>query len=312
MESTITHGKDPAGYLQPDYQFSHNGYGLLQLSANFVFNSEYAGKSTVYFPRGSSLNIVNGYDLGNALMSYSWTCVKSEETGRDGQVIYIKAFFVAIDPQKGGMITDTEATLSSAAVSEPIETHPNFSKLLCLQIAPSKGTPLGGELDEQGPPLDVNDTARNPYRAKWLPGSIPGALNYQFVGFLPAQKSSDDVNRKAGVKSFLRPSVTLRLTAYTTSEEMASDTARYTGWISGKSGFGAFYIPGPYQKVAESKLKISSLDPSLNGGTNWLITSVNMEVYGGLFKMQAELLLSGPMGWDTDIYPEATFGSSAS
>lgn len=312
QDSLITHGRDPAGYLQPDYQFSHNGYGLLQLSATFAFDSKDAGSSTRYFPRGSPLTIINGYALGQALMSYGWTCVKSEEIGRDGQVTYVKGFFVAIDPQKGGQITDTEATLSSAAVSEPIESHPNFSQILLPQLYPSKGTPLGGKLDAVGPPLDVNDTTRNPYRAKWLPGSIPGALNYQFVGFLPQQKENEDVNRKAGVKSYFRPSVTMKLTAYTASEELATDSVRYTGFISSKTGFGAFYIPGPYQKVAEPKLRIVSSDAALARGQNWLITAVNMEVYGGLFKVQADLLLSGPMGWDPDIYPEANFGSSAS
>lgn len=301
-------GVSPVYTLQPDYQFSHNGYGLLQLVANFAVDTNLAGSSTSMFARGASFPTGGGGSLSTALAGASWSCVKAEERGRDGNIAYVTAHYAAIDKNKGGMITDTEATLSSAAVSEPIETHPNFSKILCLQIAPSEGTPLGGTLDENGPPLDVNDTARNPYRAKWLPGSIPGALNYQFVGFLPAQKINDDVNRKAGVKSFLRPSVTLKLTAYTSDENMASETATYTGWISSKSGFGSFYIPTPYQKVAQTKLFIGSIDKSLTGGPNWLITGVNMEVYGGLFKMQADLLLSGPMGWDKDIYPEAPSG----
>lgn len=313
MEPALTQkafGVSPVYALQPDYQFSHNGYGLLQLVCNFAVDTNLAGGSTAQFARGATFPTGVG-PLSQALAGESWTCVKAEERGRDGNIAYVTAHYAAIDKNMGGMITSTEATLSSAAVSEPIETHLNFSKILCLQIAPSEGTPLGGTLDANGPPLDVNDTTRNPYRAKWLPGSIPGALNYQFVGFLPAQKINDDVNRKAGVKSYLRPSVTLKLTAYTSDQGMASETATYTGWIADKVGFGAFYIPEPYQKVCKTKLAIGSIDKSLTGGPNWLITGVNMEIYGGLFKMQAELLLSGPMGWDKDIYPEAPPGGTS-
>lgn len=305
MESTfIQHGVQPAYELQSDYAFSHNGYGLLQLTANYAIDIGAAGSSASKFKRGAGF--VNGTgSLDMALFYYQWTCVKADEKGRDGNIAYIAAHYAAVDPDLGDT-TETEAVCSASAVSEPIETHPNFSQILCKQIPSSKGTPLGGKLGPSGPPLTMDPVADNPYRAKWLIGSVPGALNYQFVGFLPQQKSGQNVNRKAGVKSFLRPSVTLKLTAYTTNQESASQTASYTGWISGKAGFGILKIPPAYAKIAESQLKIDSTDPSLSGGTNWLITAVNMEVFGGLYKVQADLLLSGPMGWDKDIYPEVT------
>lgn len=303
MESTfIQHGVQPNYILQPDYRFSHNGYGLMQLSANYAADIGLAGYSSVTFKRGDSFYPGAG-PLDLALSEYDWTCIKAEETGRDGNMLYVSANYAAIDPNVSPDTTNTEATLSTSAVSEPIETHPNFSQILCKQIPSSKGTPLGGKLGPSGPPLTMEPVADNPYRAKWIIGSIPGALNYQFVGFLPQQKTGQQVNRKAGVKSFLRPSVTLKLTAYTNNQATASDTCKYTGWISGPKGFGCLVIPDAYASIADSKLKIDSTDPSLTGGANWLITGVNMEVYGGLFKIQADLLLSGPMGWDKDIYP---------
>lgn len=310
MESSYTqHGVEPNKILQSDYQFNHNGYGLLQLTANYAVDITTAGNSTINFARGSGLYPGSG-DLDIGLSSYEWTCVKAEEKGRDGSVAYVTAYYAAIDPQMGGQISDTEASITSSAVSEPIETHPNFSQILCPQIPSSKGTPLGGKLGKNGPPLTIGG-ADNPYRAKWLPGSIPGALSYQFVGFLPQQKEGEDVNRKAGVKSWFRPSITMKLTAYTTNAELAALSVKYTGWIAKPAGFGVFYIPQAYQKITNAELKIDSKDASLSGGPSWLITSCNMEVYGGLFKVQADLLLSGPMGWDKDIYPEVPIGGGS-
>lgn len=295
MESTITHGKDPAGYLQPDYQFSHNGYGLLQLSANFVFESSYAGQSTKYFPRGSSLNIVNGYDLGKALMGYPWTCVKSEETGRDGQIIYVKAFFAAIEPDKGDF-TETEAAMTSAVVSEPIESHPNFTKVQATGIGDGE-TPLGG-IWVDGVPPTIPDDVNNKFRALWQKtvNVQVGAESYNFVGFAPAD-STKTPNRKAGVRSWMRPSITLKLTSYTTNATNSANACSYVGMIV-KDGVDFLRIPEAYKGIGANGL----YGLIVGEQRDWLVTNANMEVFGGLYKVQADLLLSGVLGWDKDIY----------
>ena len=296
-------GVEPALILQSDYQFSHNGYGLCQLTLNYSADISIADRSRGLFRRGDNTLYGEG-PLALALGDLTWTTIRAEEKGRDGNIAYWTVHFAAIDDIEGdGETTATEATLTSAAVSEPIETHPNFSKILIPQMKPSKGTPLGGTLSETGPPLTMN-TVTNPYRAKWLPGSIPGAFNYQFVGFLPQQKVSEKVNIKAGVKSFFRPSVTMKLTAYTSNTALATETCKYTGWATRSKGWGVFQIPDAYSAIAlQPLLKIEADDPALAKGPSWLITGINMEVFGGLYKIQAELLLSGPMGWDADIYP---------
>jgi hypothetical protein len=296
-------GEEPLLILQSDYQFSHNGYGLCQLTLNYSTDISGAGESRTLFRRGLS-NFYGDGPLGVALGDLTWTAIRAEEKGRDGNIANWTVHFAAIDSVEGnGETTATEATLTSAAVSEPIETHPNFSKILIPQMTPSKGTPLGGKLTETGPPLTMNNET-NPYRAKWLPGSIPGAFNYQFVGFLPQQKLSDKVNIKAGVKSFFRPSVTMKLTAYTSNTALATDTCKYTGWATRSKAWGVFQIPDAYSAIAlQPKLIIASDDEALTKGPSWLITGINMEVFGGLYKIQADLLLSGPMGWDADIYP---------
>lgn len=287
--------------LQPDYSFSHNGYGLLMLNATFAQDAREAATSQGMFARGAGFpNYARGR-LSVALAKQSWSCVKAEEVGKDGNVIYVKATYAAIANEVGGTNTETECTITGSAVSEPIETHPNFT---IIQMSGLGNTPLGGELDDNGPPLQVSGEPRNPYRAKWTINQVQGVTQYQFLGFLPAQKLGENFNRKAGVKSYFRPSIVMKLTGYTTDAESAQETASKVGWRT-YSGSGFLQMPAAYGSIALKSAKGSSLTGELTGQQpNWLITSSNMEVYGGLFKVTVDMMLSGIAGWDADIYRE--------
>lgn len=299
----IQHGQEPVYVLQPDYQFSHNGYGLLQLVANFAVDSSQAGTSSTRFARGAGFLSEGGYTtsyLGSALSSQSWTCVKAEERGRDGKMTYMTAHYAAIDKDKG-TFTETEATMTSAVVSEPIESHPNFTKVQINGIGDGEN-PLGGIWDGETPPSPT-DTAKNKYRAQWGPitsSANVGAVTYNFLAFLPSPSGSAP-NRKAGVRSWMRPTVTLRLTSYTTDQTSATDvTARVGMIIDGSVGYIA--IPEAYQGITtNSQVAIEG-----GGKPNWLVTAANMEIYGGLYKVTADLLLSGVLGWDKDIYQDVS------
>ena len=64
------------------------------------------------------------------------------------------------------------------------------------------------------------DLTKNPNRAHFAitqPTALQ-AVQYSFAGFLPAQNPADDVNLKAGVRSYFRPSIILRCLVYTDSE----------------------------------------------------------------------------------------------
>ena len=293
--------------LQPDYSFSHNGYGLLMLNATFAQDAREAATSQGMFARGAAFpNYARGR-LSVALAKEAWTCVKAEESGRDGNVIYVKATFAAISTTVGGTNTETECTITGSAVSEPIETHPNFT---IIQMSGLGSMPLGGELDDKGPPLQVTGEARNPYRAKWTQSVVEGVVQYQFQGFLPAQKKDDEFNRKAGVKSYFRPSIVMKLTGYTTDATAAQNAASKVGWRT-FAGSGFLKIPESYQRISEYSATGATLQGSLAGEKpNYLITSSNMEVYGGLFKVTVDMMLSGIAGWDADIYREETAGSA--
>ena len=291
------------GYsLQPEYQFSHNGFGLLQLSVNYEHDIDRAGKSWLDFARGAPLLPASG-PLSNSLSESTWTLVKAEETGRDGNILRIKAMYAAIEGNAA--VSQTEAVITSAAVSEPIESHPNFSVVQIPEIGDSKSSgdpvPLGGLFTNNAPPiLQAAPDPKNPYRAYWVSGeSSPGIFPWQFVSFLPTTDNKE-VNRKAGVKSWFRPSITMRLTAYTSDSDIATETAYMVGWIMDATTFGLFSIPETYVNIVERDPIVSK---KVGNGKNWLVTGTNVEVYGGLYKVTADLLLSGAVGWDPDIYP---------
>jgi len=286
--------------LQPDFRFSHNGYGLCTLTANFAMDSTQACMSDVIFARGTPLLLtaIKG-DLGKAVGKQRWTVVRADETGRDGNVVIVTATYAAISNAMGSA-TEPEATVTSSVVAEPIESHPNFSKIQIERIG--NGKVLGGTWKGNVPPDP--DSADNVFRAMWSPitGSTTGVVQYNFMGFLPT-KSGTKTNRKAGVKSWMRPSITMRLTGYTNDKSMAMDAVSKTWWVT-PDGPGFLKIPEVHQRMAQDDIGYANFD--VNGGKaekNWLIVSSNMEVYGGLLKCTVDLLLSGPAGWDPDIYP---------
>lgn len=292
------HGPKPFGVLQPDFKESGNGYGLLQLTANFAFDSEVAGTIGLIFRRGAEFPGGVG-DVGTALAEQSWTCIRHEVTGREGNVIYVSAQYAAIDKNIGGDQTETEATITSAVVSEPIESHPNFTKIQCKSLG---AKPLGGTWTDKIPP-GPDEKAKNEYRANWAPISspTPGVVQYNFAGFLPSN-SNEEANRKAGVRSWMRPSITMKLTSYMTSADYAQSVVASVGGTT-TSQVGTVVIPDCYKQVNALAQGMWGYDGAKS--FNWLVTGSNMEVYGGLYKVTADMLLSGVVGWDNDIYPKA-------
>lgn len=299
MTTFIEHGRQKPEYvLQPDYSFSHNGYGLLQLTATFAVDTAKAGKSGTTFYRGAGFPATTD-QLGKALAaSATWTCVKAEERGREGNMSYVTAHYAAIDPEVGEF-TQTEASMTSAVVSEPIESHPNFTKVQAVGIGDGS-TPLGGTW-VNGVPPSVDNEDVNKFRALWQKtvNVQVGAESYNFVGFAPAD-STKKPNRKAGVKSWMRPTINLKMTSYTSNAINAAIACSYSGMIV-KNKVNFLAIPEAYKGIGQNGM-LGLSEENETAGRDWLVTGANMEVFGGLYKVQVDLLLSGVLGWDKDIY----------
>lgn len=302
-------GNELASYvLLPDYRITANGYGLLQLTANFSTDGSRAGSVGAEFYRGATFPTSSGGPqggFGHELAQKGWSCINAEESGRDGDIVIVTARYAAIEGDSGK--TETEATVTSSAVSEPITSHPNFTRRQVKNLAGEK--PIGGEPPVADLVAKPYDKTVNPNFAKWIPSSTGGSSSYQFVDFLPSPNKDDKVNRLAGVRNYMRPSVTVRLTGYTTDAAQAQETVSYVGFQC-QGGVGILALPAAYAGLASTKSL--ELDPSTGaapGLRNWLITSSNLEVFGGLYKCTIDLMLSGIMGWDNQIYP--AIGSNA-
>jgi hypothetical protein len=286
--------------VQNGWTMQADGFGLIQLSLDFVADQSIGDKVTKVFERGTTLSQAG---VTNLAAYDACTVVKCSMTKLPGEWVKASVQYAGIDPAYGNETTLTQVTISSSSVSEPIQSHPNFTKVQVPQIG---NMILGGN---HPPPIEINDP-ENPFRAKWIPSKTGMTTSYQFVDFLPTQISSQPVNRKAGVKNYFRPSITMKMLCYTTNGALAKEAAQKVGWITG-GNFGPFSLPAPYDEIPDDGLDFVQTDGQKAYQKNWMVTGVNVEVFGALYKCQADLMLSGVAGWDSDIYPynqDATAG----
>lgn len=286
--------------LQSDWSLQADGFGLIQLTLNFIADQPVGDEITQDFKRGDPLSDAR---ITNMSSYNSCTVVKCSMNKLAGEFVKATVQYAGIDPQLSGESTLTQVTIHSSAVSEPIQSHPNFTK---NQVPKISGAKLGGN---HPPPIEVN-SAQNPFRAKWIPSTSGQTTSYQFVDFLPSQKSDQEVNRKAGVKNYFRPNITMKLLCYTTNGTLAKESVQKVGWVT-SGNFGPFELPSPYSEIHEDGLDFVATQGQKATQKNWIITGCNVEIFGALYKCQADLMLSGVAGWDSDIYPysdDATVG----
>lgn len=293
--------------LQAGWTVNADGFGLVQIKAQFKWDYNYFIASTVsngYFQRGKEFG-VTAYQY---CRMHKWDYVE-EKNG----VVTINAEYVGVDPEYtvegGGYITLPQVQMVGSSSAEDISHHPNFIKLNCT----SNG--LTNVLAGPPPPggVFVDNTSTNPNRALWTPiVANQGAINNcQFVAFLPA-KDTTNINIKAGVKSYYKPQSTLRVLIYvshTTEAEAASLAllkASYVGWSTNGS---LFNLPAEYKKLAQTTggylgnfTYTEEYEAKIN--RSFLVTNCSVEKFGWVYKVTADLMLSGIAGWDRDIYPK--------
>jgi len=304
----LDYGNDLAApQLQPGYTISADGFGLVQIKATFRWDKTYFLTGDAYngeFQLGKQF-VVTRY---NYCRMYKWDYVE-EKNG----VILITAEYTGIDPEynvEGGRITLPQIQMVGSSSAEDISHHPNFIKLNCI----SNG--LTGIL--AGPPpaggIFDDNSGTNPNRALWTPiVANQGALNNcQFVAFLPSNSDvAANINIKAGVKSYYKPQATLRVLLYVSADTneaaaaLALTKASYVGWTTNGS---LFNLPAEYKKLAAATqypgnfTYIAEYEAKIN--RSFLITSCSVERFGYIYKVTADLMLSGIAGWDKDIYPK--------
>lgn len=296
---------------QTGWQVELDGFGLMQAQVKFRWDISQEGNFPTTFAKGTLLSTL----VPTAATTYAnMTLWKASMAIEKANVLLITADFAGIQPNiNSGLMTNTQVVMTGATASEAIEHHPNFLVQNCISGGLEKPLagfpPASGWNKETTPPINPDTgVGGNPNRALWTPkvanqGAIQGQ---QFVGFLPNQDPTeypDHLNIKAGIKNYYKPVNTLRCLFYHTNQTTAVGLASYVGWVTS----GAVYnLPDSYKALATG-----GYGGSFVYKTAWssrihkafLITNCSVEQYGGIYKVTADLMLSGISGWDKDIYP---------
>ena len=277
--------------MEKNWTVQHDGFGLVTMQLKFTADSDKSYDISTDFKRGDAPPIEGMENM---------TLHKAVASSNDG-ICTVTADYCGIDGSSDSTITQVQ--VSSATAQEAIETHPNFSKVQCVAIGDGE-TPLAGPAAYIF--ANESDPEKNPNKAHFAQVTTNGTqlTQYQFVGFLPSRDPNDAVNLKAGIKSYFKPGVTLRCLAYTNDAEVAKLTIRRVGW-SNYGNIGAIVLPPPYNSLLDdfdADLPLT-LPEGIERNRTYLCTNASVEVYGGLYKVQADLMMSGIIGWDTDIYP---------
>ena len=266
------------GMVQPKATLNIDAYGVAQGQLTWALDS-------------ANVNIQNAiaaYQPGAAWpdnLGFSLTSYKYSYAFDKGGICMLTVDYMGI---VGGSYSKAQITGVSTCSSQPIETHPNFTKILNPTIS---NNILAG----------VPSSPRN----QAIFRQVEGTAQYSFGGFGVALDSGGNPNRKAGVKQYLRPMVNVRGTIFCTKayKNAALNLLNSVGkYIGNASDLNRMWAP----------LSTSVSNP----GKYVLITAANYECIGNpdgeypAIKMTYDLMIANDgvtagLGWDPDIYGEA-------
>jgi hypothetical protein len=286
----------------PGWQVEFDGFGLIQAQVKFKWTYSMLTNFNTYFSKGTTFaELVGPKAPSNLAQLKVW---KANYVCEKGDVITVTADFCGIDPSvNSGSRTNPQMVMTGSAASEPIEHHPNFLLVNCTSgglVNKLAGFPSGTGWD--------NNIATNPNRALWRPSVAAGGAvqAFQFVGFLPNQNAEETVSKvniKAGIKNYYKPSNTMRVLFYVNAIDVALTYASWVGWVTDGSNWS---IPEAYRQLATGGYAGSfqwNERWSSQINKSFLVTNASVEEFGGIYKVTADLMLSGISGWDKDIYP---------
>lgn len=292
---------------QPGWQVESDGFGLLQSQVKFKWTNSQMNGFTTTFAKGTTFQSLVGVIAPSSLAQLKvW---RANYVYEKADVLTVTADFCGIDPNvNGGVRTNPQMVMTGSAASEPIEHHPNFLQINCTSQGLTRvlaGFPTGSGWEP--------DPVKNPNRALWRPavGSGGATQAFQFVGFLPNQNPLETValvNIKAGIKNYYKPSNTMRILFYVSDLSVALTYASYVGWVTDGSNWN---VPEAYRQLATGGYAGSftwTEKWAAQINKSFLVTNASVEEFGGIYKVTADLMLSGISGWDRDIYPNTQAG----
>lgn len=267
------------GQRQPSGTITQDAFGLIQAQLTFALDSDPANikAALIYYTAG----VDYPDDIGFPLKSY-----KCHVASAKGGVSMLTVDYMGVGRLDG--YTDPQITGVANTTAQPIETHPNFSAVTDTTIGTSSptqllaGKPPGAKATNGNNPIFVPTT------------TVP--VQYQFAGFGATQEGSTAINKKAGIRQFLRPMVNIRGVIFFDSAT-GDKAAIMTNGV------------GRTLKTDADMFKLISPGDIIGALSHeyCLLTSANAECIGkpgnyASIKVTYDIMIAGELGWDGDIY----------
>jgi len=262
------------GLQQPTGSLTIDAYGLAQAQLTFALDTyNLANLITSITTYQSGVDYPE--ELGFPMISY-----KYHYTFEKGNIAMLTVDYIGVSNSNG--YTGAQITGVANTQAQPIETHPNFTKITNSAISTNilAGTPTGTK---------YNNAIFTPVV------TAGGTTQYPFGGF-GASNDADNPNKKAGVRQYLRPMLNIRGQIFfnNTNLPKAYAMANAVGWLVNSDS--------DLQKL------VAPIVPPSGAYKKALISSVNLEAIGNPYaspvvKVTYDLLIANDtLGWDTDIY----------
>ena len=280
------------GILQPNTTIHIDAYGVAQGQATFALDSTNTNISTAieYFTDGQAWPD----SIGFSMKSYKYSLSSSK-----GGITMMTVDYMGIQREAG--YSDCQITGVANTTAQPIETHPNFTRVTDDTIGHDSATQiLGGYYTLDKAHLT---TANCPLfvEVKTNEGkSYTPHPQYKFIGF--GTNGAGDVNIKAGVRQFLRPMWNVRGVVFF-SEEQGGRATKMTNAV-GRTLHGFQDL----NKLVVPDEILGYVEPAQCLLTNASVECIGYPANYAALKVTYDIMVGGEIGWDSDIYGKAQEG----
>lgn len=271
--------------IQPGWTYVTDGFGLVTASATYKL--DWAADPSALIARGTAFGFAG----------FTYLKAHKASVSHDSlQYLTVKVDYVGIDPTvNGGVMTNANTSVANGLTAENITAHPNFFTAASgYGGLPLAGLPsdFGGAYDDStlGPPVTViNATTGKPVVVPSCEGyngaCFETGAGGRFIGFVDPEYP--DIYGKT---QYLARTTTYSGTIYTTSQSYVQALYALLGTATSSNSWGIFTL-------------IPAWGPTGAGtyGNQNLLSQVNVEEYGALYKVLYEIRYSKE-GWPPDVY----------
>jgi hypothetical protein len=288
--------------LLPGWKLSDDGFGLHTLSATFKADATLGFE----FLRGDPFTVED----------YNYCKLHKQTTSFDALgIATTNAEYVGIDPDiNSGNYTNPQITSAGGLTTEKIESHPYFavtfaqSRLRIAGSEPYTASPIG-------PLVAIKNPAN--YNSITVPGGAIGVTKQQsFIGDNGACFENATGGKFLGFfdpaypyfygkTSYLAPQQTISGIVYVKEATLANKFLELLNYSSGDANWKGnlpdiipTYLTGPFT------ITVSTGPETTDTYNLLLLTQVNIESFGALFKISYEIKYS-TVGWHPAVYEEA-------